>query len=204
MKNSVVIGLTGTSGAGKTTVCEILRTHGCAIINSDSVAREVTEKGSVCLDELKAAFYGDIINPDGTLNRRRLGEIAFSSRERTDLLNKITHPHIMARINSIINEYKQSGAGIIILDAPQLFEAGANALCDKIAAVIADRSLAKTRIIARDKLDSQNAENRLSRSHDDGFFLSRADYIINNNSDTITLETNVLAMLEKIKREFNI
>lgn len=204
MGKSIVIGLTGTSGSGKTTVCEILRMYGCMIINSDKIARVVTEPGSPCLDELQAAFGDEIINSDGTLNRRRLGEIAFSSDTLTKKLNSVTHPHIMRRIDSIINKYKQSGAKIIILDAPQLFEARADSLCDCIAAVIADRRLAKSRIISRDNIDEKNAENRLSRSHNDDFFMQRADYIIRNDSDFHTLENNVAETLDKIKRAFNI
>lgn len=204
MNKTIIVGLTGTSGAGKTTVCEILRQHGCMIINSDKVAREVTEIGSACLDELQAAFGDEIINSDGTLDRRRLGEIAFSSDELTSKLNAITHPHIMKRIKCIINKYKQGGAKIIILDAPQLFEANADALCDCVVAVIADRRLAKSRIISRDNIDEKNAENRLSRSHNDDFFMQRADYIIRNDSDFHTLENNVAETLDKIKRAFNI
>ncbi|MGN0113904.1 MAG: dephospho-CoA kinase [Acutalibacteraceae bacterium] len=204
MNKTIIVGLTGTSGAGKTTVCEILRQHGCMIINSDIVAREITEIGSPCLDELRLAFSDEIINADGSLNRRGLGEIAFSSDELTERLNAITHPHIIKRIKSIINKYKQGGAKIIILDAPQLFEANADTLCDCIVAVIADRRLAKDRIISRDNIDENNAENRLSRSHDDGFFIARADYIIRNDADFNTLKINVSATLEKIVSDFNI
>lgn len=204
MNKTIIVGLTGTSGAGKTTVCEILRQHGCMIINSDNAAREITEIGSPCLDELRLAFGDEIINSDGSLNRRRLGEIAFSSDELTSRLNAITHPHIMKRIKCIINEYKQSGAKIITLDAPQLFEANADTLCDCVIAVIADRRLAKDRIISRDNIDEANAENRLSRSHDDGFFTERADYIIRNDCDLVTLKINVAATIAKIKSDFNI
>lgn len=204
MNKTIIVGLTGTSGAGKTTVCDILRQHGCKIINSDKIAREVTEIGSPCLDELRLAFGDEIINSDGSLNRRRLGKIAFSSDELTSKLNAITHPHIIGRIKCIINEYKQTGAKIVILDAPQLFEANADKLCDCVAAVIADRRLAKDRIISRDNIDEANAENRLSRSHNDSFFTARADYIIRNNSDLDTLENNVIATLSKIESNFNI
>lgn len=204
MNKTIIVGLTGTSGAGKTTVCEILRQHGCMIINSDKVAREVTEISSPCLDELRLVFGDEIINADGSLNRRRLGEIAFSSDELTSKLNAITHPHIIERIKCIINEYKQSGAKIITLDAPQLFEANADTLCDCVIAVIADRRLAKDRIISRDNIDEANAENRLSRSHDDGFFTERADYIIRNDCDLVTLKINVAATIAKIKSDFNI
>ena len=204
MNKTIIVGLTGTSGAGKTTVCEILRQHGCMIINSDNAAREITEIGSPCHDELRLAFGDEIINSDGSLNRRLLGEIAFSSDELTARLNAITHPHIMKRIKCIINEYKQSGAKIITLDAPQLFEANADKLCDCVVAVIADRRLAKDRIISRDNIDEDNAENRLSRSHDDCFFTERADYIIRNDCDLVTLKINVAATIAKIKSDFNI
>lgn len=204
MVNTIIVGLTGTSGSGKTTVCNIFRQHGCAIINSDKIARDVTEKGSSCLKDLQDAFGDEIINADGSLNRRRLGEIAFSSDEFTKRLNAITHPHIIERIKCIINEYKRESAKIIILDAPQLFEANADKLCDCITAVIADRRLARDRIIRRDNIDEKNAENRLSRSHNDEFFTERADYIIRNDSDLQTLENNVAETLDKIKRDFNI
>lgn len=204
MKKSVTVGLTGTSGSGKTTVCGILRENGCMIINSDKIAREVTQKGSSCLVELQNEFGAEIICADGTLNRRKLGEIAFSSRELTDKLNAVTHPYILKRIESMISKYKSCGAEIIILDAPQLFEAKADKYCDCIAAVIADKSTAQSRIVKRDNIDEKSAENRLSRAHDEHYFTERADYIINNNAGLEALKESTLCLLCKIRRDFNI
>ncbi len=94
MRKAIVIGLTGQTGAGKTTVAEGLRHFGYQVIKADEIARLVTEKGSPVLQELAAVFGKDILKEDGTLDRALLAERAFATPEETKLLNGVTHPEI--------------------------------------------------------------------------------------------------------------
>ena len=95
-----VFGITGGSGSGKTTVSDIFRRLGAEIIDTDKIARSVTEKGSECLKELADAFGNGIILPDGSLDRRRLASIAFADKEKTALLSEITHKYIKSPLEN--------------------------------------------------------------------------------------------------------
>ncbi len=176
----MIIGLTGQTGAGKSTVCDFLREKGLFVIDCDKVARSVTEKGSKTLSLLAEAFGNDIILEDGSLNRRELASIAFESAEKTALLNSITHPAITDAINKVIAEHKNEN---IILDAPTLIESGVYKLCDKIVSVLADAVVRKERIMARDGITSEEAEKRMSAQKDDSFYNEYSDAVIFNNSD---------------------
>ena len=174
----MIIGLTGQTGAGKSTVCDFFVKKGFAVIDCDKVAREVTEKGSTVLLKLAECFGSDILSDDGSLNRRLLANRAFESEEKTKLLNSITHPAIFALLQNKINNIAND---IIVLDAPTLFESGANSLCDKVIAVIAPSEIRKERIMKRDSLDETQATLRMSAQKDDVFYIRKSDTVIKNN-----------------------
>ena len=176
----MIIGLTGQTGAGKSTVCDFLREKGIYVIDCDKVSRQVTEKGSKTLSQLAETFGNDIILEDGSLNRRELASRAFQSAEKTALLNSITHPAITESISKVISEQKEKH---IILDAPTLIESGVYKLCDKIVSVLADSSVRKERIMARDNLTLSEAEKRMSAQKDDYFYKEYSDLVILNNGD---------------------
>ena len=191
----MIIGLTGQTGAGKSTVCAFLSKMPFCIIDCDKVAREVTEKGSELVFKLADAFGSDIVSNDGTLNRRLLAERAFETPQKTELLNSITHPAILSAIKAKI---AASGSENIILDAPTLFESGADKLCDRIIAVLCDENKRKDRIISRDNLSLEQARLRLSRAKSNEFFTERADCVIYNDGTLKELEENVLDALNQI------
>lgn len=191
----MIIGLTGQTGAGKSTVCHSFKEKGLVVIDCDKVAREVTQKGSRTLSELSKAFGNEIILSDGSLDRAALAQIAFSSPEKTNLLNAITHPAILNSLKEKIAKYPNE---IIVLDAPTLLESGAYRLCDKIIAVVADENIRKQRIMRRDNLSQQQAEQRMKAQKDDAFYAQHADAVIYNNQDTCDLEKAIEQVLKKI------
>ena len=176
----IVLGLTGQSGAGKSYVCDILRGAGIPCLDTDRVARYVCEAGTPCLAELHEAFGDGILLPDGSLDRKALGKIVFSDREKLQLLNNITHKYIRAETEEWLNTYRCAGAALAVVDAPVLFESGFDALCDCTAAVIAPEEIRLARILRRDGITEEAARARLASQHDDGFFETRCDYIIRN------------------------
>ncbi|MGN0676170.1 MAG: dephospho-CoA kinase [Ruminococcus sp.] len=177
----MIIGLTGQTGAGKSTVSKVFAEKGFAVINADTVARKVVEKGSPCLRELEKNFGSEIINPDDTLNRKKLGSIVFSDSEKLNLLNSIMYPAITAEIKIQIEYYQNNGKNFILLDAPTLFESNTDKLCDIIVSVIADYDIRKKRIIQRDGITSQQADDRINSQHSQDFFIRNSDYYIKNN-----------------------
>jgi len=198
-----VIGLTGQSGAGKTTVSRVFSQNGFAVIDADIISREVTEKGQPCLTELSEAFGSDIINPDGTLNRKRLGSIVFSDREKLRQLNGIIYPYIIYRIISRIDELSEEGKELILLDAPTLFEANADDLCDLIISVTADESIRMSRIIARDSITPEAAKKRFESQYSEHFFVNHSDFVIINNKTPDVLAAKAEEVAGKIKEYYN-
>ena len=198
-----VIGLTGQSGAGKTTVSRVFSQNGFAVIDADIISREVTEKGQPCLTELSEAFGSDIINPDGTLNRKRLGSIVFFDREKLRQLNGIIYPYIIYRIISRIDELSEEGRELILLDAPTLFEANADDLCDLIISVTADESIRMSRIIARDGITPEAAKKRFESQYSEHFFVNHSDFVIINNKTPDVLAAKAEEVAGKIKEYYN-
>lgn len=177
-----VVGLTGQTGAGKSTVSARLAARGCAVIDCDAVTRDPALYSGECLAELQKAFGRDIMRPDGTLDRRLLARCAFADSDTTQTLNRITHPVIFSRLRAEIAARKAAGARVIVLDAPTLFEAGAERLCRRVVSVLADRAVRKARILQRDGITGEEAERRMRAQQADGFYASRSDYVLDNTA----------------------
>ena len=173
-----IIGLTGPTGSGKSTVAAFLKEQDFAIIDCDLVAREVVEKGSPLLEILSEAFGSEILNSDGTLNRKELAKRAFCDKGSTELLNSIMLPFIAERINEQLALYADDGVEAVVLDAPTLFESGLDSKCDAVIAVLCDREIRKQRIIKRDGLTESQAETRLMASKPDPFYKERTRHIV--------------------------
>ena len=197
MKNkTTVIGLTGPTGSGKSEVASVWKEMGATIIDTDKIARIVVEPSSPCLQELVSVFSSEILQPDGSLNRQKLAEKAFSSKEKTEALTNITHPYILNLCRKEIAIQKEKGTAYVIIDAPLLFESKLNTDCDYTVAVIADEKMRKSRIMQRDQLSEKQAENRMRQQHDNHFYSEKADYVLLNNSDLKSLIKNAKEFLK--------
>ena len=175
-----VIGLTGQTGAGKSTVSKILTGYGCAVIDCDKVTRDPNLYSGACLDELQKAFGRDIVKPDGTLDRRLLANRAFVNTEATETLNRITHPVIFDRLRGEIGTCLAAGAKTVVLDAPTLFEAGADVLCRRVVSVLADSDVRMKRIMERDGITEEEARRRMQAQQNDAFYAQRSDWVLDN------------------------
>lgn len=189
-----IIGLTGASGSGKSTVVKVF---GFPVVDADKAARSAVENQE-CLNLLVESFGADILNKDKTLNRKELAKRAFISKEKTEILNSITHPFIIKIMNDEIERLKQMGEKAIVVDAPQLFEAKCEDICDVVIGVLADKDIRIKRIISRDNISEEDAKIRLLAEKSDEFFKSRCDYIIINNGTVETLNLNADEILRKI------
>lgn len=175
-----IIGLTGLTGAGKSTVAFKLMAYGCYHIDADKVAREVINSDENVKNKLKKQFGDDVINGDGTVNRPILASRAFADEESTEALNAITHPTVTEKIREIIDEKKDLGYSGIIIDAIALFESGEDKFCDFTVAVTAPEDIRLERIMARDKISCEKALERIKAQKDESFFTKQADFIIWN------------------------
>lgn len=176
----LTIGLTGKTGAGKSTVALYLKSKGCLIVDGDLIARQITEKGSEVLLELQNAFGEDILDENGCLIRKLLAERAFATRESTDKLNSITHPHIKRKCEEEIEKGKKDGYTVFVIDAAALLESSCKELCDKIVVVTAPEDIRLDRILKRDNISISQAQRRINAQKEDEYYFSRADIIIRN------------------------
>ena len=181
-----IIGLSGQTGAGKSEVAAILRELGAGVVSADIAARQAIEEADVKA-ALSAAF-GDVLNPDRSLNRARVARIAFSSKKNLRLLNSITHPRIVEIMLEMAAGCEQD---IVIFDAPQLFEARADVFCEKIISVLSTREKRLERLIRRDHLRREEVELRMSAQYDEEFFIAHSDRIIDNNGTVEELRARV-------------
>ncbi len=192
-----VVGLTGPTGAGKSTVSSLLASQGYYVADGDMVAREITAADSPVLSVLAGSFGSDIINSDGSLNRRLLAERAFASPEATAKLNGITHPAITKKIFSGISEAAKKGYAVAVIDAAALFESGIAGRCDLVAAVTAPEQIRLARITERDSISEAQVLRRMNAQKSEEYYEQKADIIIRNYSP-YTIENEMKQLYARI------
>ena len=182
----LTIGLTGPTGAGKSSLRPVFERMGCEVLDSDIYARRVTAPGSPALLELADEFGHDIIRGDGALDRALLASRAFATAESCARLNGITHPRITEMLLEDAHKAHENGSHAVI-DAPLLFEAGIERVCDCVLAVIAPVEIRISRIMLRDAISREAAELRISAQHDNDYYCERSQYVIINDSTNTEL-----------------
>ncbi|MBE6718481.1 MAG: dephospho-CoA kinase [Ruminococcaceae bacterium] len=187
----LVIGLTGGTGSGKGCVCRKFLNYKINSIDTDKTSRKVCDVGTPCLNELVQNFGSTILNPDRTLNRKALAEIAFSDKQKHLTLNQITHKYILNEVRTWLNLEKNNGTKAAIVDAPLLYESGFDKECDVIIAVTAPVETRIKRIIERDNISIDAAKLRLSKQGDDDFYTQKADFVITNNGNLDELDLQI-------------
>ncbi len=181
----MIVGLTGGIATGKSLVSNELKRLGAHIIDADLIAREIVEPGKPAYKELIEAFGEGILNEDKTLDRRALGRMVFSDREKLKKINNITHPKILKRIEEEIAKINSGGKdAVIVVDAAVLIEAGAHKSVDKVIVVYAGEDRQIERIKKRDSLSENEARCRINSQIPLKEKLRYADYVIYND-DTV-------------------
>ncbi|MGM9637314.1 MAG: dephospho-CoA kinase [Eubacteriales bacterium] len=194
----VVIGLTGISGSGKGYVSGLFARRGIPSIDTDGITHTLYEPGSDCVRALTEQFDRDILQPDGSVNRAKLAEMVFSDPEKLAQLNKIVHRYILEEVRTQIAAYAAKGVGMVLVDAPQLFESGFDRECQYTLAVEADPEIRIERICKRDGRTREQALKRIQNQHEDAFFRQHCDFVIRNNGTEDPEEQidKVLAVIE--------
>lgn len=185
----MIIGITGSSGSGKSTVCSILqKKYNAKIIDADKIAKQLSQNNKEYLADIVNQFGKEIILENGMLNRPKLADIIYNNEEKRELLNKCTFKYIKAEIQKEIGKYKD----IIVIDAPLLFEAGLEKNCDRTIAVISDnKELQIKRIMKRDNIERKVAIDRLNAQKQNEFYMKNCDYVIKNNENIEDLNNQI-------------
>ena len=187
---TLVLGVTGNIASGKSTVAKELARRGAAVLDADQLAREVVESGSSVLKKLVKLFGTEILHPDGNLDRDRLGQMVFADVKVRAMLNQIMHPEIAKKsVERLQNLRSNPDLPLIVYEAPLLFEVGAESRVDKVLVVKIDPEEQLKRLMVRDRLSEEKAQQRIAAQMPQQQKLERADYIIDNSGSVAeTLE----------------
>ena len=191
-----VIGLTGPTGSGKSTIAEILSKNGCHTIIADSIVHKIMEPGQSVYKKIITAFGNDIVGENLNIDRKKLGSIVFNNQKDRTKLENIIHPVV---IDKIINEVKKCKPDIVVVEAILLVESNLHLYCDVVWLVTASEIKRKDRIISRDGIDESTAEARMRNQRDLQPIMDIADCIIYNDSDIQNLREQTLSCLHSLK-----
>jgi dephospho-CoA kinase len=175
------IGLTGGIACGKSTVSAMLVHRGAILVDADQIAREVVEPSSPVLHEVAEQFGNEVLLLDGSLNRKKLGEMIFGNDEARKKLESLLHPPIRALMRGRMEAFEQLHPDkLVVVDVPLLYESGLEYMFDKILVVFVPRDVQLQRLVERDKLSLEQAEARLKAQMDIELKRERADIVIDN------------------------
>jgi len=205
MRRFLLVGLTGGIATGKSTVTGLLASPSVRVVDADALAREVVEPGTSAHALIVAEFGRDVLQPDGRLDRARLGEVVFQDEAKRKRLEAITHPAIRARFEQYLADLERQGFhGILIWDAALLVESGGHNKMDKVVVVTTDPATQRRRLIGRDGSTEEAARARTASQMPLAVKARAADYVIDNSGTREATEARVRevyrALLEDLRQ----
>ncbi len=196
----LLVGLTGGIATGKSTVSEIFRRLGAVVLDADQLAREVVEPGTPALARIVSEF-GDVLQPDGALDRKKVAAIVFADPARRKGLEAITHPAIRERFLARLAALEAEGfEGIVIWDAPVMIESGGHKAMDRLVVVVTDDATQRARLVARDG-DAADGERRIANQMPLAEKAALADYVIDNSGDRAATEARTREVYAALTRD---
>lgn len=194
----LIIGITGPSGAGKTTVLGVLEEMGSAVIDCDAVYhRLLAEKGSL-LEELRERFGEAVLDRSGALDRKALGNIVFHDPQALAGLNAITHKHVAAEVDRQIAQAKAEGRVAAAVDAIALIESGVSELCHVTVAVTAPADIRVARLMAREGVSEDYARARIAAQQPDSFYEENCTYVLVNDGGVEEFRRKAQKLFDRI------
>jgi len=198
----ITIGLTGGIASGKSLVAELFRRLGAVVIDSDRIAREVVEPGTTGCQLVVAEFGQDILAPDGTIDRAKLGSIIFSDRERRNTLNAILHPLILNTIRELIAALgRKYPEALVVADIPLLIECGLQHEFDAVIVVWSPVELQRKRLMERDGLGAGEAQQRIDAQLALNEKQNHATFVVKNDGSEKQTEEQVKKIFFTIKQQ---
>lgn len=196
------VGLTGGIASGKSTVLAQFKAHGASVIDADVIAREVVAPGTEGLQKIVANFGPAYIQEDGTLDRAKLGQLIFADEAERKKLNRLLHPLINRRMREQMNRYETACPAVpVIADIPLLIENNLTALFDRIVVVYVPKALQIERLMRRDALTGEEAEQRINAQMPLEDKKKYADYVIDNAGSVDNTRRQVEDVWDSLRRE---
>lgn len=193
-----IIGITGNSGSGKSTISKLIsKNYEAKIIDADKIAKEMTKNNGEYLQAIRQAFGNEVIK-NNELDRKKLADIVFFNRAEKEKLDGLTFEYVVEEIKKELEVNQNLDYQYIILDVPLLFESKLDKLCDYTIGVIAPKTEKIKRICKRDKLSKEKALQRLNSQPNDEFFTKNCNTVINNENkeETIKMVNEIMLKLQ--------
>lgn len=195
------VGLTGSIGVGKSFVTSVFEELGCHVLDADHTAREVVMPGTPGLRAITEEFGEEVLNPDGTLNRKQLGALVFADESRRQRLNHLLHPFIIARQDEIMREWEaEDPNGIGIIDAALMIESGGYKRFDKLIVVHCRPEVQLERLMLRDNLSRDEALRRINSQMPQEEKQRFADYLIDTSDGFDLTRARTAEIYQKLIR----
>lgn len=194
---TLVIGLTGSIGTGKSTVAKMFQKLNIPVIDADKIARLVVEPGKEAYEKIVETFGEEILHEDRTLDRKKLGSIVFNDEEKRKQLNAIVHPAIRKEMYRQRDYYIEKNVPCVVLDIPLLYEGKNTSYVDKVIVVYTTREVQLQRILNRDDLTEEEALKRMNAQIDVAKKAEWADAVIDNNGTIEETEQQLIQILKK-------
>ena len=195
------VGLTGSIAVGKSHVLSVLKELGCHVIDADQIARDVVAPGTPALKLVTEEFGSGVLNPDGVLDRKRLGEIVFGDEEKRKKLNSILHPIIIGAQDEMIRELEAKDPnGIVIIDAALMIESGGYKRLDNLIVVYCEPEIQLQRLMKRDGLAREAALARIASQMAQQEKIKYADFLIDTSGDFADTRAQVETLFEQLRR----
>ena len=176
-----IIGLTGGIACGKSNISDTLRELGAVIVDGDVLSRELTAPNGAALPDIRKVFGDGVFQPDGTLNRRALGAAIFGNDDARARLDGIMQPLLLTLILRRMEDARQAGAAMCVLDMPLLYEVGLDRLCDRVWCAYIPEDMQRSRLMARDGFTREEADARLRSQMSAREKADRADVVIDTS-----------------------
>ena len=188
----MILGITGGTGCGKTTLLNVIAEAGGLILDCDAIYHQLLATDASLLNAIENRFPGTV--EDGQLHRKKLGSVVFSDESALLDLNKITHSAIKEEVLRRL----ESRPKLAAIDAIALFEGGLAELCGITVAVTAPAEVRVQRLMKRDSISEDYARSRIAAQHDEAWFRQRCDWILENNGTEMQFREKCLAFLENL------
>jgi dephospho-CoA kinase len=195
---SVVIGITGSIGSGKSSVARMMRKFGAAVIDTDKLAHAVYKPGTEAFNDLVFAFGKNILSPSGKIDRNALAAIVFQDISALKKLNEITHPPTLELVCKLLNKYVRKNVPVIVIEAPLLIDAGWKGLADEIWVVAAGKPAIKQRLHKQRRLTEAEVASRMKGRFSQMRLIKYADIVINNDGSKEALQEQVTRQWKRL------
>ena len=193
----IVIGLTGSIGMGKSTTAEMFAAQGIPVISADEIVHSLYEGEAAA--QIESSFPGTVI--DGRVDRQRLGALLLADPSGFKQLESIVHPLVRAREQAFVEQHRNEGASLVLVDIPLLYESGAADRVDRVVVVSCSAEIQKDRVLARPGMTEEKFQAILARQMSDSEKRARADFVIDTGQGLEAARRQVGEVVKQLRTE---